>query len=258
MLLECSNEYPRFKILKVLKRGEVPTISYVKELFSLHAQKGIIVFANLITASRVFLLLMSVWFLSGQTPNQSIVALLLIILVFCLDVLDGHVARKFEQESDSGGMLDILADRVVENVLWFWFAHMELIPRLVPLAVLARCLVTDALRALTISRGSSRSQIPGTVTSSAHKMDWLVTSRFMRGLYGTMKVLTFTSLTLLVIGAQSRETALADYGRFEDARMLFLIKDLLVATTVSLCLLRALPVIRNGFSRTTESGLNSG
>ena len=198
-------------------------------------------FANLITLSRIILLLVSVWFLSGLTADQSIVALILIILVFLLDVLDGHLARKFEQESDTGKMLDILADRIVENVLWFWFANMGLVPLIVPLAVLARGMVTDAMHALAISRGRSLNSLHG--ASPARRMDWLVESRFMRGLYGVMKLLTFTVLSMLVIEAQLRGFSVVEYGTVEGARLLFLLKDLLVATTVFLCLLRALPVI---------------
>ncbi len=205
-----------------------------------------IVYANLITFCRVFLVLLSVWLLSGQTSGQGMAALMLIILVFYLDVLDGQVARVFDQESDIGGILDTIADRVVENVLWLWFSYQGLVPLFVPAVVLVRCLLTDTINALILTRGRATSTL-----DASEKLDWLASSRFMRGMYGTFKLFTFAGLTLLAVGNQARGSGAEVYGLLVEGEVVSAV-NMLIAVTVSFCLLRALPIIWKGLRCVSE------
>ena len=78
--------------------------------------------ANLISISRILLTFLSLYFLMLQTTNSLGIALILIILQFSLDGVDGYVARKFNEASKFGAMLDILCDRIVECIYWITFA----------------------------------------------------------------------------------------------------------------------------------------
>ena len=78
--------------------------------------------ANLITISRMILALITVALLFTKTTPVYTGAFILTIIVIWMDGLDGYVARKFNESSKFGALLDILGDRVVENVYWITFA----------------------------------------------------------------------------------------------------------------------------------------
>ncbi len=74
--------------------------------------------ANLVTLSRLLLLLIVVWlFYQPPTPWQ-FASFLLIILIFVSDGLDGYIARKRGETSLFGALFDIAGDRIVELTLW--------------------------------------------------------------------------------------------------------------------------------------------
>ena len=101
--------------------------------------------ANLITVGRLILLFIVIWMI--YVGNVQVVALcmLLIIVVFASDGLDGWVARKRGSTSQFGAIFDIAGDRIVENALWIIFADLQLIPVWVPLMVVTRGFLVDGL-----------------------------------------------------------------------------------------------------------------
>ena len=62
---------------------------------------------NLIGYARIFLALLSFWFM----PTNHVVAGWCYILSGLLDAFDGHAARAFNQSTKFGAMLDMLTDR---------------------------------------------------------------------------------------------------------------------------------------------------
>ena len=200
--------------------------------------------ANLISLARVCLLFVAVGLLYGDSVSAKLLAFVVVILVIWMDALDGHIARRYHEESELGGVLDITGDRIVENVLWICFAHQQLVSVLVPVIVVTRGLVTDSIRGVALSRGLTAFGEETMMTSSLGK--FLVASRFSRGLYGALKTTAFGYILLLIClrfyllrkGVVLNET---DYGWW-----LWLAKDLLVWLTVALCIIRGLPVIKDG------------
>jgi CDP-diacylglycerol--glycerol-3-phosphate 3-phosphatidyltransferase len=83
--------------------------------------------ANFITIFRVFLVFISVYLLLDKTPINYLVALFLVALAFAMDGLDGYVARKFNETSKLGAVLDIMSDRIAENTYWITFIRTILI-----------------------------------------------------------------------------------------------------------------------------------
>ena len=79
--------------------------------------------------------------------------MVLIIVVFASDGLDGWVARKRGSTSQFGAVFDIAGDRIVENALWIIFADLDLIPVWVPLMVMTRGFLVDGLRSLSYVEG---------------------------------------------------------------------------------------------------------
>lgn len=72
--------------------------------------------------------------------------MLAIPIIFGLDAVDGIIARKRNGTSEIGAVLDIVADRVIENTFWIYFTAMGLIPSWMPIVVMTRGILTDRLR----------------------------------------------------------------------------------------------------------------
>ena len=136
--------------------------------------------ANTITTSRL-LLTFVVIVLFDKNHTLDIVLILAVVLIFGLDALDGYVARKRKEVSKIGALLDTLADRIIENAFWIYFTAIGRIPFWMPIAVMARGFITDALQHL----------------QGYPKNGWtyaLSRSRISRALSGITKMLAFTSL----------------------------------------------------------------
>lgn len=151
-------------------------------------------------------------FYQFSTDQNTILFLILTIVVIALDGLDGIIARKLNQCTEFGAKLDIFADRIVELAYWFFFAWMGLIGYWVFGFFLIRGLAVDFIsRKQTKPLGDS----------------WLRSSRFMRGAYGLLKLLSFSLLIVL-----------PDYQVCG-----FNLAYLVTYLTVLICFLRAVPVI---------------
>jgi CDP-diacylglycerol--glycerol-3-phosphate 3-phosphatidyltransferase len=191
------------------------------------------VFANLITLSRLPLLVVVLSFLF-YIPSWTgqLLGLALLGVLFFLDWLDGYVARRRRETSELGAVLDIALDRAVENILWVAFMRLDLVPFWVPVVFLVRSFVVDGIRGVAAAQGR-----PGFSMMHSPWGRFLVASRFMRGLYGLAKGVTFASLWLSHSLSQ------------QDPRYLALLAPLnqaLIWLCVVLCVGRGLPVLLDG------------
>src|SRR5690606_29043885 len=81
------------------------------------AARIIVGMANLVTLSRLVLLLVVVWLAYQPISAWHFASFFLIILIFVTDGLDGYIARKRNEASLFGALFDIAGDRVVELTL---------------------------------------------------------------------------------------------------------------------------------------------
>jgi CDP-diacylglycerol--glycerol-3-phosphate 3-phosphatidyltransferase len=185
--------------------------------------------ANIITLSRLPLLLLYIWLLLADSVILRLVSLALLIILFLLDWFDGYVARRRQEVTTLGAVLDVALDRAVENILWVVFLAIELVPLWVPILFLVRSFLVDGLRGVAISQGHS---VFGMMHSRWGK--FLVASRFMRALYGFSKAWIFCQLTL----------SYALLGHYPDLQPVILtLNSGVVWFVAALCILRGLPVI---------------
>lgn len=84
-------------------------------------------------------------------------AFVLTVLVMWGDGLDGFFARKLNQCTKLGAVLDIAGDRVVEMLYWIVFAVLGWIPAWVPIIFLVRGTFVDAIRRKYPSKVSQHS-----------------------------------------------------------------------------------------------------
>jgi len=189
--------------------------------------------ANIITLSRLPLLLLVALLLYAPWAWALFTALFLLPILYLMDWFDGYVARYKNQVTDLGSVLDIALDRAVENVLWIVFAHQHKVPVWVPVLFIVRSFVVDGLRSYALAaRGRSAF---GMMHSKWGR--FLVAGRFMRGLYGLAKGLAFGALTLA--------SALRALGApaTEDWAWVFWAEPILVYLSVALCVARGVPVL---------------
>ncbi len=202
--------------------------------------------ANAITLSRLVFLALAVWWLYLPSVGWRLGAAALIVLIIVLDGIDGIVARAWDEVSDLGSVLDIAIDRVVEQVLWVVYAHLGLVPLWAPLIVITRGVLTDALRAYVLAKGATAF---GMMESPWGQ--FLVSSRFMRALYGTAKTVVFVYLALVA----AAETAWTSTSQAVWLPTLNLLGLGLTVLVVSLTVLRGIPVFieaRRFFGRASE------
>lgn len=190
--------------------------------------------ANLITLSRLILLIAVVAIAYQPAGWIQLFNVLVLILVFVTDGLDGYVARKRHETSQFGAMFDIAGDRIVELTMWIVFAHLGMVPVWVPLVFVVRGTIVDAIRA---SQTGSRRASPFNLMESPLGK-WLVAGRFMRILYAVVKATAFCWLLMLQPLPVIAPELWSELGAIGTA-----IGEGLVILAVVLCLVRGLPVI---------------
>src|SRR5436853_1123168 len=147
--------------------------------------------ANKVTLLRVVVGFAAVW-LFGRGAWANLTAVGLTVAAIVLDALDGHLARKKKMATPVGAQLDILGDRMIENVYFTYFAVVGMVSQWLPVLFFARGAATDFLRGLAMKAGHS-----GWGTNAIVQTWWgraLVASRWSRGLYAAMKCLCFCYL----------------------------------------------------------------
>lgn len=166
--------------------------------------------------------------------------LLLTLVAIAMDGLDGWLARRLGVASDMGAVLDITGDRIVEHVFWIYFTVAGLVPVWIPLVIVSRSFVVDAVRTVALSRGKTAF---GTKTMQRGRLSrFLVASRAMRSLYGVAKVASFlllgAVLTLRKAAAAGEPLVPGGVGTG-----LGVLTTWVVLLTVGICVVRALPVV---------------
>ncbi|MBW1986259.1 MAG: CDP-alcohol phosphatidyltransferase family protein [Deltaproteobacteria bacterium] len=185
--------------------------------------------ANIITLSRLPLLLILVALLFIPNLELRLLGLGLLIILFLMDWFDGYVARLRDEVTELGAVLDVALDRAVENILWISFMYIGLVPLWVPIIFLIRSFIVDSLRGVALRQGKS---VFGMMHSRLGK--FLVASRFMRAFYGFAKAWVFCQLML------THALKLKDPGLISTLQPL---NQALIWLVVGLCVIRGVPVL---------------
>lgn len=201
---------------------------------------------NRVTAGRVLAAFMAValFNLGAHALAADLTAVLLTIVAIALDGVDGYLARTRGLATPFGAQLDILGDRVVENLFFTCFAVTGLISLWVPVLFFVRGTLTDFLRGLAARSGRS-----GFGRNSMLETWWgrnLVASRASRGAYAVLKCVCFCCLGLML---SLRHAASAQFDAWIDAAVahwLLAAAQALTGLTVAFCLVRAIPVVWEG------------
>ena len=187
--------------------------------------------ANIITLSRIFFVFIVVALLfCKECPYSYYIALFLTAILMWFDGLDGFVARKLNISTKLGALLDIMGDRIVENVFWIAFCALGWINPCIPIIVLTRGIVTDSLRTLAFEQGFTAF---GSTTMMQGKIaKFIVASNFSRFTYAVCKAVAFF---FLIAGHIPTVYANQD--------VILKIGEICAIVSVVFCVLRGLPVV---------------
>lgn len=84
---------------------------------------------------------------------EYIIAGVLFILASITDALDGNIARKRNLVSDTGKMLDAIADKILVDSILIILAAQDVIPVIIPVIIIIRDIVVDAFKMEAASKG---------------------------------------------------------------------------------------------------------
>ncbi len=188
--------------------------------------------ANIVSISRIFVAYIAIACLYINTSWAYFLAFLLTIIAFSMDGLDGYLARKLNQSSEWGSVLDILGDRIVEVSYWTVFAVMGWINIIFPLICVARAFTTDGIRSVALSKGFTAF---GEKTMQSSKIGkFICASRFMRISYAVAKVMAF--LLLIAVNTPGLEL-------WNGTPILHTIAMTFAWIAIIFCVVRAIPVV---------------
>jgi len=188
----------------------------------------------------------------GAWPN--LLAVALTVASIALDAVDGHIARKKKMATPVGAQLDILGDRMIENVYFTYFAVVGMVSLWLPILFFARGAATDFLRGLAMKAGYS-----GWGANAMVETWWgraLVASGWSRGLYAVMKCFCFCYLGLELALTRGPVALVSGLGGEVGATIRMGAQVLTTATAI-FCLLRGLPVFLEGW-KYLASGVRQG
>lgn len=188
--------------------------------------------ANIVSVSRIFVAYAAILCLYEKTTWAYVLAFVLTIIAFAMDGLDGYIARKYNQSSEWGSVLDILGDRIVEVSYWIVFAVMGWINIIFPLICVARAFTTDGIRSVALSKGMTAFG-DKTMQSTAWGK-FICASRFMRISYAVAKVMAF--ILLIVVNTPGMEL-------WCGTPILHMITMALAWIAIIFCVVRAIPVV---------------
>lgn len=190
--------------------------------------------ANLISLFRTLLCLLVAYLLFTPTTAIYMACFVLTIIVIWMDGLDGYIARKYNESSKTGAVIDIIGDRVVEQVYWVTFLALGWVPVWVVLIVVVRGVTVDGVRSLALEKGLTAFGETSMQQSPVGR--FLVASNASRWLYAFFKAVAFASLILAhTNGLNPNFTEFAaQVGYFS------------VYIALVFCVLRGLPVLIEG------------
>ena len=150
--------------------------------------------ANAVSLFRNALCFVAIGLLFSTQASDYTLAFILTVAIIWMDGLDGFLARKLGESSPVGAVVDILSDRVVEQLYWVSFAVLGWIPLWMPLLVITRGVWVDGLRSFALQKGCTAFG-----ESSMMKSWWgvlLTSSRLSRWTYAVTKAVAFAFMIL--------------------------------------------------------------
>ena len=109
--------------------------------------------ANKLTILRVLMIPAFLAVLYWGFPGSRYVALAIYVVACLTDLLDGYIARHYNQISDFGKFMDPLADKCLVTAAMLWFVEIGQMPAWALLIVIVREFAVSGLRMIASDKG---------------------------------------------------------------------------------------------------------
>lgn len=103
-----------------------------------------------------------------------ILAGFIFVIASLTDFLDGYIARKYNLVTDTGKMLDAIADKALVNPILIVLAANGFIPVIIPVIYVTRDIIVDAIKMQAATRGKVQAAIKSGKWKTASMMIGLV------------------------------------------------------------------------------------
>jgi len=185
----------------------------------------------------------------GHGAWMNLLGVVLTVAAIALDAVDGHLARVKKMATPVGAQLDILGDRMIENMFFTYFAVVGLVSLWLPILFFARGAATDFLRALAMKAGHSGWGAGAMLRNDLARS--LVTSRWSRGLYAGLKCVCFCYLGLELALTRGALALLGPVSLDMHAAIRAGAQTL-AWLTAAFCVVRGVPVLLGGWKLLAE------
>lgn len=139
--------------------------------------------ANQLTLARILLTFLFMFFLFKGSFLYRCLALLIFCVASLTDLYDGRIARKREEVSDFGKLLDPIADKILILSAFLAFVELQLVPAWMTMLILTRELLITGVRLFAFSNGkvlaAGRGGKHKTVTQTVAVI-WILTVLLMK------------------------------------------------------------------------------
>jgi CDP-diacylglycerol--glycerol-3-phosphate 3-phosphatidyltransferase len=187
--------------------------------------------ANIVSVSRIFVAFVAIALLFEHSTEAYVWSVILTAIAFAMDGVDGYIARKYNQSSEWGSVLDIMGDRIVEVSYWIVFAVLGWLNILFPIVCVARAFTTDGIRSVALSKGMTAFGEKSMQSTAWGK--FICSSKFMRISYAVAKVAAF--ILLIVANIPGLDIIVAE--------PIGLVAIVLAWFAIIFCVVRAIPVV---------------
>ena len=109
--------------------------------------------ANTLTILRLILVPVFLGVLYAGFPNSNYVALAIFIIASLTDLLDGYIARHYNQITNFGKFMDPLADKILVMSAMCWFVENGQMPGWALAIVLLREFAVSGMRLVAVEQG---------------------------------------------------------------------------------------------------------
>ena len=128
-----------------------------------------------LTILRIFLTIVIMALLFAPGAHAKTAALAIFLVAGFTDWLDGYLARKWNQRTPLGALLDPIADKVLVLGLFLAFIQLSLIPAWMALVIAAREFLITGVRLVA----ASRHVVLSAEKEGKHKTAWQIFTIFM-------------------------------------------------------------------------------
>jgi CDP-diacylglycerol--glycerol-3-phosphate 3-phosphatidyltransferase len=108
---------------------------------------------NVLTISRIFLVPVLVVVLLTRFPEKELIGLTIFLVAAVTDALDGYIARKRNQRTSLGALLDPLADKLLTTAAFISLVELGMAPAWMVTIIIGREFGVTGLRSIAAQRG---------------------------------------------------------------------------------------------------------